>query len=88
MQTFSGGQLRFKYDFSQKKMIPYTEDLVVTELTNSNNKDQIMSWINSNKRLVSINTEASAKGSIAIDIEDEDLEYVTSILDRCGFRYE
>jgi len=88
MHAISGGVLKFKYDLDQKRMIPYVEDLVVSKIVDVDNKDRIMSWVRANKPLVAINETETTTSSIAIDVNDSDVEYVTSMLDRCGFRYE
>ena len=88
MRVVSGGVLRFKYDLDQKRMIPYAENLVISKAVNNDNKEQIMSWIHANKHLVIINDTETASDTIAIDVSDSDIEYVTSMLDVCGFRYE
>lgn len=88
MHAISGGVLRFKYDLNQKRMIPYAEDLVISKSVNSDNKEHIMSWIHANKHLVTINDAETTNNSIAVDVNDSDVEYVTSMFDRCGFRYE
>lgn len=87
MQVVSGGRLRFKYDFLQKKMIPYSEERNIPIICNADNKTILLNWIKDNKTLVSVNDGESAPGIIAIDIEDSDVEHVTNLLDRCGFRY-
>jgi len=88
MHVISGGVLKFKYDLDKKRMIPYAEDLTISKSVNVDNKKQIMSWVQEHNHLVSINVTETVNGIIAIDVNDSDFSDVSSMLDRCGFRYE
>ena len=88
LEEFRGGKLSFHYDAETNTNIPFVEDMYSVSYTVSDNKKDIMEWINTNYKFVKVSEFQESKNHISIEVDDNDLSFVEAALYSVGIRHD
>lgn len=88
MEAHRCGKLSFVFDIQTARLKPKPEDVYINVYEEVSNKSDIEKWIQSHNDYVVINSDSSSMNQIAINIDDEDVNFIQQSLNFAGIRYD
>jgi hypothetical protein len=88
LEEFRGGKLSFHYDSETNTNVPFVEDMYSVAYVTSDNRKEIMEWINTNHKFVKVSNFQESKNHIAVEVDDNDLSFVEAALFSAGIRHD
>lgn len=88
LEKYNCGKLSFVFDIEDGFLKPKKEDIYINVYEDFDNKNNIEKWMNNYNDYFEKNNDYSSNAVFAINVKNEDIDFVTSSLDFYNIRYE